>query len=99
MALILLPVLLIVTIIVRIAHIRARRVTVLFLFRFSATGFFTALLLPTTPLFAMVFVGIGSLVTSVSEICFITVVYGEYIVLFFTKLFSPVRAVLFMPVG
>lgn len=89
MALTLLPVGLIVAVIIEMASIRLRRVTVLPLFKFSVTGLLIAVFLLTKPLSATVLVNIWSLIADVSEIRSITGVYGEGYRLLFYDAFLP----------
>lgn len=58
------------------SSICVRRVTVLSLFRFSATGLFISVLLLTKPLSATVLFGVESFVACVSEIRSTTTLYG-----------------------
>lgn len=82
MALTLFLVGLIIAVIIRMASIRARRVTVFSLFGFSSTEFSIALFLLAITSSARVLVGIGSLVANATEIRFSAGIYGElYLVL------------------
>lgn len=93
MTLTLFPVRLIVVVIIKIASIRIRRVTILPLFRFSATGFSIVSLLLAIPLSRTVFVNFGSLVVCVVEIRSITRPYENVGRLLLTTLSSSILVI------
>lgn len=99
MAWTILPVGLIVAVIITIASIRVKQVTVLLLFRFPATGLSAGLFLLAIPLSATVLVSLGSIFVGVTEIRSITGVFGDVYRLLFYDACLPNMGCSSMPVG